>query len=593
MEPEWRIYSKRADFNAISRKFNISPVLARILRNRDIIEDADIERFLYGTLDKTYDPELLMNCRAGAELLIEKIRAGKKVRIISDYDVDGVASNYILYDALERLGVDISYDVPDRIKDGYGMNIRMIEDAHRDGVDTILTCDNGIAAFDAIDLAKEYGMTVIVTDHHQVQEKIPDADIVIDPWQPLDEYPFKSICGAEVAYKFIKEVLRLIVEQKKPGYERASTLQWEMEEGKYLDFVALAVVCDVMPLIDENRIYVIYGMKYLEKTDNLGMKTLLSCLGLEGKTLNSYTLGFQIGPTINAAGRLESAETAIALFLTKDLMQANKTAEHMNNLNQTRKRMTELGVEDAIGLIREEDPLIVVYVPGLHESLAGIVAGRLREQYYKPAICFTDSVSDENVLKGSARSIEAYNIFEKLNEQKDLLLKYGGHPLAAGLSIRRDNLVALRSALCNAAELSEDDLTQKIFTEMQMPVQYVTVKLVEEIAGLEPYGQGNERPIFADAGFRVIGYREMGTEGKVVKLTVKNAMDQRFTFTSFDGVVLREKIKSWFGEEELEKMMDGKNSCVKIDVIYYPGINEFRGERSLELYIKHIRKSTR
>ena len=444
MHQDWRIFAKTADFKAISARFGIDPVVARVIRNRDVESEQDYERYLFGTLDSTYDPGLMMDMDLGVDIIMASIEDGESIRVVGDYDVDGVMSSFILYDGLKRAGADVSVDIPDRIEDGYGINVRIIEKAYEDGVQTIITCDNGIAAVTAINRAAELGMTVVITDHHEPQEELPEADAIIDPHQKGDTYPYPNICGATVAYKFISLLFK----------------QMGIEQGRYdyIEMVALATVCDVMPLLDENRIFVREGLKCMKETTNTGLRALLKVTDLEGKNLTSFSFGFQLGPCINAAGRLGSAMDALSLLIEEDEKEADRKAAELKNLNDNRKAMTEEGIRKAleeIGRNKEKDgesedghkvsepvtpdDVIVGYVPGLHESLAGIVAGRLKEMFYRPTIIFTDSEKEPDILKGSGRSIEAYNMFEKINAHKDILVKFGGHPLAAGLSIRKRN----------------------------------------------------------------------------------------------------------------------------------------------------------
>lgn len=581
MDADWRIYSKRADFNAIANRFNIDPVVARVIRNRDVESEEEIERFLYGTLDDCHDGNLMKDMDKGVSIISEKIDAGESIRIVGDYDVDGVTSTYILYDAIRCLGGKVSYDIPHRITDGYGINVRIIEQAASDEVDTIITCDNGIAAFDAVTRAKELGLTIVVTDHHEIQEMIPDADAVIDPHQEGDAYPYKAICGAEVAYKFIRCL------HKYRGQE--------LEDRKYIDFVALATYCDVMPLLDENRIYVREGMKKIAETDNLGLAALVRQCSLEGASITGYHLGFVLGPCINTAGRIGSAKEALLLFLEEDEAACASKALALKIGNDDRKRITEEGTALAIETVLREgydkDQVIVLYLNGVHESLAGIIAGKIKEHFYRPTIVFTDSENEE-LLKGSGRSIEDYNLFEKLSEVKDILYKFGGHKLAAGLTIQRDELDKLREELNNRADLNEQQLTPKLMIDVPMPLRYVNMGLIAQLDSLEPFGTANPRPLFAEAGLKVNGLYIYGKRGNVMNISVTDSRGGRFMVMTFDPEGVIEDIKKWFTEEVCDKMLKGAYTGVMLDIAYQPQINEYRGERNIQFLLKNMRPHT-
>ena len=581
MDADWRIYSKRADFNAIANRFNIDPVVARVIRNRDVESEEEIERFLYGTLDDCHDGNLMKDMDKGVSIISEKIDAGESIRIVGDYDVDGVTSTYILYDAIRCLGGKVSYDIPHRITDGYGINVRIIEQAASDEVDTIITCDNGIAAFDAVTRAKELGLTIVVTDHHEIQEMIPDADAVIDPHQEGDAYPYKAICGAEVAYKFIKCLYKY----------RGK----ELEDRKYIDFVALATYCDVMPLLDENRIYVREGMKKIAETDNLGLAALVRQCSLEGASITGYHLGFVLGPCINTAGRIGSAKEALLLFLEEDEAACASKALALKIGNDDRKRITEEGTALAIETVLREgydkDQVIVLYLNGVHESLAGIIAGKIKEHFYRPTIVFTDS-ENEGLLKGSGRSIEDYNLFEKLSEVKDILYKFGGHKLAAGLTIQRDELDKLREELNNRADLNEQQLTPKLMIDVPMPLRYVNMGLIAQLDSLEPFGTANPRPLFAEAGLKVNGLYIYGKRGNVMNISVTDSRGGRFMVMTFDPEGVIEDIKKWFTEEVCDKMLKGAYTGVMLDIAYQPQINEYRGERNIQFLLKNMRPHT-
>ena len=594
MHRDWRIYAKTADFNAISKRYGIDPVVARVIRNRDIESDKDYESYLFGTLDFTHDPDLMMDMELGVDIIMGSIEDGENIRVVGDYDVDGVMSSYILYDGLKKAGANVSVDIPHRISDGYGINERIINKAYNDGIHTIITCDNGIAAVKAINKAVSLGITVVVTDHHEPQEELPEADAIIDPHQIGDNYPYKEICGAVVAYKFISLLYQ--------------NMGLEFNPETYIEEVALATVCDVMPLINENRIYVREGLKALEKTGNTGLRALIDATGLSGKAFSSYTLGFVLGPCINAAGRLGSAMDALELLLESDEEKAFERAVTLKELNDSRKSMTEEGEKKALDEIEKAvlektgkektediteedrdkytDDVIAVYVPDLHESLAGIVAGRIKERFYRPTIIFTDTEGDETILKGSGRSIDAYNMFEKINAHKELLVKFGGHPLAAGLSLKRENLDELKRLLNEEADLSEKDKTPKLMIDVPMPMSYVTMNLAEQLASLEPFGKGNEYPLFAEKDMEILGYRIYGQNSNVMRLKLRSTRGSVHEVIYFRPDEFEKNINEWFTPEECDKMLKGIATGRKLFVAYEVSINEYNGARSVQLQMK-------
>lgn len=589
MDARWTVCGKRADFKAIGEKYNIDQVVARVIRNRDIVGDEAINLYLNGTLEDTHDPENMADMDKGCRIIGDKIRAGKSIRIISDYDVDGVMSNYMLLDGLKNAGADVSYEIPDRMLDGYGINERIIEDAHADGIDTIITCDNGIAAFSAIELAKKLGMTVVVTDHHEVPYDIDEngmrhyrlvpADAVIDIKRIDCKYPFKGLCGAGVAYKFIRYLYRIM------------DMPWENDD-KYIEMVAIATQCDVMELIDENRIYVKYGLKLLADTDNCGLRALLEVNQLRGKPIHSYHLGFVIGPCINATGRLESAKRGLSLLLCKNEGEALKMAEELKELNSRRKEMTRRGVEAAVNKLASEysgDTVLVIYMPDLHESLAGIVAGRIREEYYRPVFVITGS--ETGILKGSGRSIDGYHMFGALSECKDLLIKYGGHELAAGFSLEEANLTELRRRLNDRHGLTEEQLTPVVRLDVPMPVSYITEGLVRQLGMLEPFGKGNEKPLFGQSGLGIKRAFKMGVDGRFIRIIFQDEQGITIEGIDFDANKFIECIKMWFSDEECDKMLKGLPNNIRIDAAYYPDINEYGGRTSVQIKPVMYRKS--
>lgn len=583
------IYSKKADFQALAERFQIDPVVARIIRNRDYETEEEFDHYLNAKRD-IYDARLMKDMEKGTRIIKESIDRKDKIRIISDYDVDGVMSNYILYQGLVKCGADVDYRIPDRIADGYGMNETMVKEAYDSGIRTIITCDNGIAALLPIAYAKNLGMTVVVTDHHDVpfeydedghkEYTLSPADAVIDPKQEECKYPFKQLCGAGVAYKFMQVLYPMF------GIEAAET-------EKFIEFVAIATICDVMDLRDENRALVRWGLEELVRTGNLGLRALIRINDLGDKKIQSYHVGFILGPCINSTGRLENARQALELLFEPNYDRALERAAALKTLNETRKTMTEQAVNDAILQIEEstliDDRVLVVYLPGVHESLAGIIAGRIRERYYRPTLIITDS--EEGELKGSGRSIEEYNMFEALTECKDLLTKFGGHPMAAGFSMKAWDLDYLRHKLNLLCELSDEDLTPKINIDVEMPIDYIRFDLIEQLNLLEPFGKGNEKPAFAQKNLKVQSARIMGKNGNLLKLQLENESGAKIEGIYFQVDEFMDNIKEWFGETEWDQMMKGWLNRVKLDVVYYPSVNEFNGMRALQIVIKSYRPS--
>lgn len=565
-EQIWMLQTKRADFDGIARQFGIDPVTARVIRNRGIEGRENIERYLYGDLDSLYSPWLLKDMRPAVDILKRKLKEGQKIRIVGDYDIDGVCSTYILYQALKRLGGNVDYAIPDRIKDGYGINESMIRATAEDGINTILTCDNGISAFSQIQTAKEFGMTVIVTDHHEVpadgeREILPPADAVIDPKQRSCSYPFPEICGAVVAYKLVQAL-----------YEESGVSREEWLE--LLEFAAIATVGDVMKLQDENRMIVKYGLKKLGHTKNLGLKKLAEKTNLDLNSITAYHIGFVIGPCLNAGGRLQTAKLALSMLLAKDEETAEELAQELKDLNDMRKDMTEHWTAEAKVLADTQyrnDKVLVIFLPDCHESLAGIIAGRLREYCQKPAIVLTRS---EEAVKGSGRSIESYHMFQKLSEVKDQMLKFGGHPMAAGLSLLEENIDEFRRELNERSGLTEEDFKAKLWIDVPMPIDYINERLVEELKILEPFGQGNEKPLFAQKQVRIRSCRVIGKNKNVVKLVLEGGSGM-----PMDGILFTDGIA--FEEERAGRTV--------MDIIYYPEINEYNGNRNLQVVIRNYK----
>ena len=580
---KWVIAAKRADFKAIGEKYHIDQVTARLIRNRDVVGDAAIQEYLYGTIKDMHDPELMKGMIQAADILKDKILRKTSIRIIGDYDIDGVTSTYILYTGLKKCGAMVDYEIPDRIRDGYGINRQLVQAAWEDGIDTIVTCDNGISAIEQIAFAKQLGMTVIVTDHHELRTKeengvtkalLPNADVVVNPHQPDCPYPYKELCGGVVAYKLIQELYRKF---QLPGSK--------IEE--LLEFAAVATVGDVMKLTGENRIIVKEGLKRLNQTQNIGLKALIRVNGLVGKEINSYHIGFVIGPCINASGRLTTAKKALNLLLCEDPEQADMLAAELLSLNAERKELTRQGYEEAVEQIEstslKEDKVLVVYLPGCHESIAGIIAGRIRERYYRPVFVLTNG---EKSVKGSGRSVEGYSMFEEMQKCDALFLNYGGHPMAAGCSLKKENIEPLRKRLNEQAHLTQEDLTEKICIDVPMPIGYITEHLIEELNVLEPFGTANKKPVFAEKNIKVLGARILGQNRNVVKMQVTDESGIMMDALYFGDVeVFRNYLEDKFGETETEKMFQNRANSITISVIYYPTVNEFRGQRSLQIVI--------
>ena len=572
------VQTKRADFNGLAKELGVSPVSVRIMRNRGMETKEAMERYLYGTLDGLYDGALMKNMGEAVAVLIKKLREEKRIRIIGDYDIDGVCASYLLLTGLRRaereLGkgtgpagsTRIDYEIPDRVRDGYGINEAIIRQAAADGVDTLVTCDNGIAAAKEISLAKELGMTVVVTDHHEVpveeeRQVLPPADVVVDPKQEGETYPFREICGAVVAYKLVEKL-----------YEASGVHREEWRE--LLEFAAIATVGDVMRLQDENRILVKYGLKQMARTRNLGLRKLVEKTGLDITDLSAYHIGFVIGPCLNAGGRLQTAKAALRLFLSEDEAEAERLAEELKELNDIRKDMTKKGEDEAIAQVETqymEDKVLVVFLPDCHESLAGIIAGRVREHFHKPSIVLTRS---GDMVKGSGRSIEPYHMFRELTKVRELLSKFGCHPMAAGLSIKEEDVPEFRRRLNENAVLTEEDFIPRVWIDVPMPLEYVTEGLVEELKRLEPFGQGNEKPLFAQKGLMIRSLRVLGKNRNVVKLGLVTD-----TGLSMDGLL--------FGDgDAIQRELAGKD---RIDIVYYPDINEYNGNRTLQAVIRNYK----
>ncbi len=573
---KWVVSAKRADFKETAEKFGIDQVTARLIRNRDIVKEEEIRQYLYGTKADFYDPHLLKDADKLVSVLRQKIQERKKIRIIGDYDIDGVSASYILLKGLRRCHANVDVEIPDRMKDGYGINEHLIRYAYEEDVDTILTCDNGIAAIEQTKLAKSLGMTILITDHHEVQEEVPLADAVVNPRQADCPYPFKYLCGAAVAYKVICCL-----------YEAFGIPAEEAEE--FLEAAGFATVGDVMELVGENRILVKEGLKRLNRTQNVGMAALIRACKLEEMELKAYHIGFVLGPCINAGGRLDTARRSLNLLLQEEKAKADLMALKLKELNDERKDMTQKGTEEAIAWIEKEgrssDKVLVVYLSDCHESLAGIIAGRIRERYNKPVFVLTDSADG---VKGSGRSIEAYSMFEEMSKCKELYTKYGGHPMAAGLSLPPENVEKFRIFLNEHTTLTEEDFIPKITIDVPMPIGYITKKLIGELSVLEPFGKGNEKPLFAEKNLSILNMKILGRNRNVLKMQVRSqsgtVMDALY-FGDLEQIL--DYIREKFGETEYEKCFQGRQNAVVLSVIYYPSLNEYQGRTSIQIIVSH------
>lgn len=583
---KWMVTAKKADFKKIGEKYNIDQVTARIIRNRDVIEDEDIRLFLEGDINDLNDPALLHDSDKLVDILIDKINKKKPIRIIGDYDIDGVMSTYILMRGLLKANAQVSYMIPDRIKDGYGINMHLIDKAYEDGIDTIITCDNGIAAIDEIAHAKELGMTVLVTDHHAIPyddfgERIykkSQADAIVNPHQVECQYPYKELCGAAVAWKVLIHLYRKLGINDDEAFE-------------FIENVAFATVGDVMPLQGENRILVKEGLKKIHRTKSIGMKALIFQCGLVPEEIDAYHFGFVLGPCVNATGRLDTATRAIKLFLTEDENEAAVIASELVALNNERKEMTTKGVEEAIEIYEkndyDKDSVLVIFLPDVHESIAGIIAGRIREKYNKPTFVLTRA---EEGIKGSGRSIEAYSMYEEMCKCREFLSKFGGHPMAAGLSMSEENIDNFRRRLNELTALTKEDLIQKVSIDVPMPVSYATMELVEELNILAPFGKDNSRPVFADRNLRVKRLWVVGKNSNVIRLTLENEQKVSVSAICFrDANGFLEYIRDSFGAEELVRAMEGKENHIVLSIVYSPKINNFRNTQSLQFEIQYYK----
>lgn len=581
---KWFVINKGADFAGIAKRFGISPVTARLIRNRGVMGDEAIARYLKGGIGELYDPHLLLDSDRLTDILVQKISEQKKIRVIGDYDIDGVMSTYILYKGITRCGGSVDFQIPDRMKDGYGINDHLIEQADEAGIDTIITCDNGIAAIGEIAHAKSLGMTVLVTDHHEIpyteergerHYKRSEADAIVNPKQMECTYPYKNLCGAAVAWK----VIQILYEKCDIAVE---------ESYDFLENVAFATVGDVMDLTDENRILVREGLKRIHTTMNPGMRALILQNKLEPEQISSYHFGFVLGPCINASGRLETAKIALNLFLQEDVKKASEIAAELVDLNAQRKDMTAEGVELAMQQVEEGntgEKVLVVYLPDVHESLAGIIAGRIREACHKPTFVLTKS---EDGVKGSGRSIEAYSMYEELCKCQELFTKFGGHPMAAGLSLPEANVEIFREKINACCGLTEEDFIPKIKIDIPMPVDYPDIPLVNELLLLEPFGKANVKPQFADKNLGIGRAVVVGKNQNVLKLTLKTERGKSISAVYFGDVEeFREYYGRKYGENEVQQAFLGRTNGIRMSVVYYPEINRYQGNESIQIVIKN------
>lgn len=581
------VINKGADFKGIGNKFHIDPVTARIIRNREVIGDEEIHSFLAGTLQELPDVHLMQDLDLLVELLDQKINEKAKIRIIGDYDIDGVMSSYILYRALTRCGAQVDVAIPNRITDGYGLNRNLITEALECGVDTILTCDNGIAAIEEIAYAKEAGMTVLVTDHHEIPFKDVDgeriymrseADAIVNPHQKTCTFPYKDLCGAGVAWAVIVAL-----------YEKNNIEQREVED--LLEFVAFATVGDIMSLTGLNRILVKEGLKRIHNTTNIGMRALVSQCGLLPEQIDTYHFGFVLGPCINAAGRLDTARRALRLFISESPEEAAEIADELVVLNEERKEMTRQGVEEAKQLVEEggyeKDPVLILYLPDVHESIAGIIAGRIREYYYRPTFILTKA---EDGVKGSGRSTEEYSMYEQMCKCSNLLTKFGGHPMAAGLSLPEENVELFRKQMNENCPFRAEEIVQTIHIDVPMPVDYVTNALVEEFSILAPFGKDNPKPVFADRNLKISRMWVIGKNQNVLRMTLVSEQGRPLSAIYFGDIeAMRTYLVEQYGTQEVEKAFHGRENNMQISIVYSPKINTYKDSETLQFEIQYYR----
>jgi len=586
MKQYWTVKNKKDNFAEICREQGITEVTARLLVNRGLTTKQERDAYLHPSFSCLPDPKLLKNAEAAAEMIAKGIMQGKKIRIIGDYDVDGIMSVYILYRCMTAAGANVDYRIPDRIKDGYGLNEDMVQECIEAGVDMIVTCDNGIAAMEPIRLAKEAGITVVLTDHHEIPlleteaglvKTMPEADIIVNPKQEGETTPMTGICGAVVAYK----VMYCLAEQMGLPGELLKAM---------IPYAAMATVCDVMELRGENRTMVAMGLKLLRESKDIGINALMDANQISKEAVGAYHMGFVLGPCLNASGRLDVAVKGLRLLLCENPEEAAAQAQEITELNRTRKDMTAKGVEEAKRQVLEGGKLenvLVIYLPECHESLAGIIAGRIREAFYRPTIILTDA---EDGIKGSGRSIDGYHMYEKLCEVQDLLTKFGGHPKAAGMSLPKENLAEFQRRLVENSGLTEDDLTEKVSIDVILPFGLVTEQVVAELKRLEPFGVGNEKPLFAERNLKLLHARILGKNSNVLKLTAENEYGKQFDVMYFGDIpAFEQEIEAKFGKQAVDKLFQGRENDIRINMIYYPETNEFRDKVTLQAVMQYYK----
>lgn len=578
---QWMIYTKKADFSSLSAKHNITPVTARVMINRGILPE-DFEEYLSCDIKHLNSPWEFKDMEKAVDILKEKISEKKHIRVIGDYDIDGVCSTYILTDGINHLGGNADMDIPDRVKDGYGINRNIIDRAINDGIDTIITCDNGIAAIDEIQYARDRGITVIVTDHHQVPVDEGgklirvNANATIDQHQPECNYPYKALCGAVVAMKLMMAL-----------YEKVNE---EYDTDKYIEPAAIATIGDVVDLNGENRIIAKKGLEKIKNTGNLGIKALMEVCGIDALRLSSYHIGFIMGPCLNAGGRLETAKKAFALLAADNYKEALERAGELKLLNDERKAMTDEAVERAriLASMGENKNVLILYVPGVHESIAGIVAGRIREQFYKPTVILTDC-DEEGMAKGSGRSIDGYDMFKELSKCRQLFTKFGGHEMAAGLSLPKDNIETFEIMVNENENMTRDILTEKIWIDAKMPFSYITENFIEELSVLEPFGKANEKPLFAEKPVELLGFSIMGKNKNVLKMTLRGGDKFPIQAVYFGDIEkLQEDILKQYGKEQLDRARAGRDNDIRMAVTYYPQINTYNGKKTIQIVVRQI-----
>ncbi len=612
---KWLIQTKKADFNGLGNKFNISPVIARIIRNRDIISEEEFKEYLDADIEELYSPFLLKGMEETVRIIVAAINDRKKIRVIGDYDIDGICSGYILTTGIERLGGIVDFDVPERIVDGYGLNERLIRKAYNDGIELIITCDNGIAASAQVKLAKQLGINIVVTDHHEVPFEIteggkkyilPEADAVIDQKQPDCTYPFKELCGAGITYKVIDAIYESVylngtytINVANDVMRTENLMPKEEFMREFLVFAAIATVGDIVDLVSENRTIVKNGLKHINDIDNKGLKALIEANELTGKVINSYHISFIIGPCINAGGRLDTARKAFELFRCTSEKEAVIKAVDLKNINDERKDMTAFYTEKALDILKNDDRysnqnVIVVYLPDCHESLAGIIAGRIKEIYYKPVFVLTDC---EEGVKGSGRSIEGYSMYEEMVKadtrfrqenatDEHLFIKYGGHKMAAGLSIDKDRIDIFREYLNSSDGITEDMLVEKVWIDVALPFEYLSFDFIEQLDILEPFGRANERPVFAEK-CRINRIRVFGKNRNVISLSVRNEAGTTIDATCFEEEeVFMGYLENKFSKTDVDNALNGRENNIRLSIIYYPEINEYRGFKNIRVVIK-------